>query len=111
MKSRSGYALGERHLDARGSSAARRHPRLLAEVAPDYGDALSIEIEEAVDSLVRFPRMGRAVPEFRRDDVREIIIDNYRLVYVVRPNGVRIASLFHSAMDVATRIRRADLGG
>ena len=83
----------------------------LAEVAPDYGDALSVELDEAVDSLSRFPQMGRAVPEFARDDVREVIIDNYRLVYVVRPNAVRIASLFHGAMDVATRLRRVDVGG
>ena len=83
----------------------------LAEVAPDYGDALSIEIEEAVDSLARFPRMGRVVPEFSRDDVREVIIDNYRLVYLVRPSAVHIASMFHGAMDVARRIRRVALGG
>jgi len=83
----------------------------LAEVAPDYGDALSVEIGDAVHSLARFPQMGRVVPEFSRDDGREVIIDNYRLVYLVRPNAVRIASLFHGAMDVATRIRRADLNG
>lgn len=77
----------------------------LAEVAPDYSEALSFEIEAAADSLARFPKMGRVVPEFSRDDLREIIIDNYRLVYVVRPDGVRIASLFHAAMDVANRLR------
>lgn len=82
----------------------------LADIAADYGDALSVEIGDTVDSLVRFPQMGRVVPEFSRDDVREVIIDNYRLVYVVRPNAVRIVSLFHGAMDVATRIRGVDLG-
>jgi toxin ParE1/3/4 len=81
----------------------------LAEAAHDYGDALSFEIESAVDSLTRFPQMGRIVPEFSRDDLREVIIDNYRLVYLVRPEGVRIASLFHAAMDVATRLRGVDL--
>lgn len=81
----------------------------LAEVAPDYADALSLEIEDAVDSLTRFPQMGRVVPEFWRDDLREIIMDNYRLVYLVRSEGIRIASLFHAAMDVAARIRRAGL--
>ena len=81
----------------------------LAEVATDYGDALSAEIEDAVEALARFPRMGRVLPEFSRVDVREVIIDNYRLVYLVRPEGIRIASLFHAAMDVATRIRRIDL--
>ena len=83
----------------------------LAEVATDYGDALSVEIGEAVESLGRFHQMGRVVPEFSREDVREVIIDNYRLVYLVRPNAVRIASLFHGAMDVATRIRQVDLSG
>lgn len=81
----------------------------LGAVAPDYAEALSFEIEDAVDSLVRFPRMGRVVPEFSRDDVREIIIDNYRLVYLVRSDVIRIASLFHAAMDVASRIRKLNL--
>jgi plasmid stabilization system protein ParE len=83
----------------------------LAEVAPDYGDALAIEIDDAVDSLARFPQMGRVVPELSREDVRELIIDNYRLVYVVRPDGIRLASLFHAAMDVAKRMRKHDPDG
>jgi toxin ParE1/3/4 len=81
----------------------------LADVAPDYAEVLSLEIEAAVDSLTQFPQIGRIVPEFQRDDLREIILDNYRIVYVLRVEGIRIVSMFHAAMDVATRLRRIDV--
>lgn len=33
----------------------------------------------------RSPGLGRKVPELDRDDIREAIVGNYRLVYLVQP--------------------------
>ena len=35
----------------------------------------------AVDLVAQFPRAGRVVPELEREDLRERILGNYRIVY------------------------------
>ena len=46
------------------------------EVAKRFGDL----IVTRVDSLQTFPRIGRMVPEYREDHLRELIISPYRIV-------------------------------
>jgi toxin ParE1/3/4 len=38
-------------------------------------------------SASRMPRTGRRVPEVGRDEVREIVVKNYRIVYEVGEGG------------------------
>jgi addiction module RelE/StbE family toxin len=44
------------------------------------------------------PRIGRMVPEMRRQDkIREIILGNYRIIYKISsPNTVHILTVHHS---------------
>ncbi|HEX4421031.1 MAG TPA: type II toxin-antitoxin system RelE/ParE family toxin [Kofleriaceae bacterium] len=42
----------------------------------------------------RSPRLGRKVPELDRDDIREAIVGNYRMVYVIRPKVVEVLGVF-----------------
>ncbi len=60
---------------------------------------------EAADPLAQFPYMGRAVPDFQKDDLRELIHDQYRIVYEVEGRTVTVIAVFHAAMDVQTRLR------
>ena len=41
----------------------------------------------------RSPGLGRRVPELDRDDVREAIVGNYRLIYSVGPKAVTIMTI------------------
>lgn len=49
---------------------------------------------ERVDSLAKFPNMGRKVPEYEREDYREIIEGNYRIIYRIRKNAIEIETVF-----------------
>jgi addiction module RelE/StbE family toxin len=42
----------------------------------------------------RSPGLGRKVPEFDRDDIREAIIGDYRLVYAIASKVVVIQRIF-----------------
>jgi plasmid stabilization system protein ParE len=42
----------------------------------------------------RSPGLGRKVPELERDDIREAIVGNYRLVYIVKAKLVVILTIF-----------------
>lgn len=54
------------------------------------------EIIERVFLLERFPRLGRVVPELNIQAVREIIVEQYRVVYALTSQGqVEILAVRH----------------
>src|SRR5262245_16236680 len=46
----------------------------------------------------RSPGLGRKVREVDRDDIREAVVGNYRLVYVVESKAVVIVTIFEGHM-------------
>ncbi|MFH1942575.1 MAG: type II toxin-antitoxin system RelE/ParE family toxin [bacterium] len=40
------------------------------------------------------PKIGRVVPELSNNEIRELIIKNYRLVYKIRKNNIEILTVF-----------------
>lgn len=40
------------------------------------------------------PLTGRVVPEKRRDDIREVLLRHYRIVYLVRDSRIEILTVF-----------------
>jgi addiction module RelE/StbE family toxin len=56
----------------------------------------------STDILVRTPRIGRVVPEFRNAVIREIIRGNYRIVYkIVSAKKIDILTVHHSARHLS----------
>ena len=68
-------------------------------VARDNSPAAQRWVEDTFDrvgQLEKFPDSGRHVPEDpARNDLREIIHGNYRIIYRVRPKGVDILTVRH----------------
>lgn len=52
---------------------------------------------ERVRALSRFPDSGRMVPETQREDIREIIVSPYRVLYRRRDDRVEIVAIRHEA--------------
>ena len=42
----------------------------------------------AIERLQTFPESGRIVPEYNQKGIREIIFQNYRIVYRIEPDAV-----------------------
>lgn len=74
-------------------------------VAPSFVGPLLTGFFDAMEPVRRFPRMGRVVPEFQLDHLREIIFENYRIVYVIDGDTISVVSVLHASMDVAARLR------
>ena len=47
--------------------------------------------------MERFPFSGQIVPEIGRDDIREIRLQRYRIVYRVLEEESEILTVYHSA--------------
>ena len=56
----------------------------------------------AIDHLRIFPNMGRLVPEAGyREDVRELIYQGYRIMYLVRPDQLFMIAIIHGSRNLA----------
>ncbi|MBX3421742.1 MAG: type II toxin-antitoxin system RelE/ParE family toxin [Pirellulaceae bacterium] len=74
--------------------AIRSH---IARDAPVTAAAYVRRLRESVGRLREFPLSGQIVPEFGREEIREVLQGNYRLIYRVGNNRVDILTVFHSA--------------
>jgi toxin ParE1/3/4 len=57
------------------------------------------ELISEMEKLQAFPEMGRTVPEYRNQNIREIIFRPYRIVYRINDErkSCEIARVWHSA--------------
>jgi len=62
-----------------------------------YAKRMVDRIKKAVERLRRFPHIGSRVEEWDREDFREILVGNYRIIYQVTPDRVRITTILHGA--------------
>jgi plasmid stabilization system protein ParE len=56
-------------------------------------------IREA-ESLTEQPRKGWKVPEFQKEDIREVFSHPYRIIYQMSGKDVKILSVIHSAREL-----------
>lgn len=84
----------------------------IAKDSPYYAQRFIDRILASVEKLQAFPRSGRAVPEAEgREDVRELIYQGYRIIYLTRPEGVFIVTIIHGSRDLAANeVKPWDIG-
>ena len=74
-------------------------PRSLPNDNPPAALKLGGLIFNRVDSLEKFPELGRVVPERNQLNIREIVVKNYRIVYRVhqKEKFLEILRVWHGA--------------
>ena len=65
--------------------------------SPQYGRLVAERLFEATSRIEIFPESGRIVPELRRNDVREIIVGEYRIVYRLKAEVATLLTVFRSS--------------
>jgi plasmid stabilization system protein ParE len=74
-----------------------------------YAEKLMERIMQAPRLLASSPLLGRVVPEYAEDHIRELILRPYRLIYVVRDDTCYVVAAVHSSRDLASLFRPEDL--
>lgn len=69
--------------------------------SPYYADVFIQKIFKAIENLSLFPMIGRMVPETGKETIREIIFQNYRVIYRLDPDEIFILTVFHSSRDLS----------
>ena len=73
-----------------------------------YATNVVENIVSKAENLDEFPEIGRVVPEIGDENVRELIIYSYRLIYEVVTNDVQILAIIHGKRDFSS-LDRNDL--
>jgi plasmid stabilization system protein ParE len=60
--------------------------------------------------LLDFPRLGRVVPEFEQENVRELIVYRYRVIYEIEGEAINIASVVHGARLLRKALKGRPIG-
>jgi plasmid stabilization system protein ParE len=69
----------------------------IARTSPQNATSFADSVRDAVGLLAQQPRIGARVPEYNRDDVREILVHKFRIIYRLVGNDVVIVSVVHGA--------------
>lgn len=71
----------------------------IATDSPTYSRTVVKKIISQTRMLSQFPRLGRKVPEFDDENVRELIVYSYRIIYRLQ-GDVIIAAVIHGKRDL-----------
>jgi len=64
-----------------------------------YASRFINRIIEAVETLVELPARGRLVPEADDPNTRELLFQNYRIMYRLESERIIILAIVHAARD------------
>ena len=79
--------------------AVDRVAEIASYIAEDNPIAAEKWIRDAfarVGQLGQFPQSGRQMPETKRKDIRELIWDNYRIIYRIDTHHISILTVRHT---------------
>jgi addiction module RelE/StbE family toxin len=70
----------------------------IAQDSPRYAQEFGNKVFDRVEQLKQFPKSGRVVPEFQNDELRELVINKYRIVYrIYTPEQIIILRIIHGS--------------
>jgi addiction module RelE/StbE family toxin len=79
------------------ANAMRDLDQIAAYIARDNPQAARkwiAKLRKTAESAARMPLAARIVPEIQRDDVREVFLRSYRIVYGVRDDHIFVFTVF-----------------
>lgn len=81
--------------------------RYIAEQSQDWPIVINWRdrVYEAVEHLEDFPEAGTVVRELNRNDIRQVIVGDYRVIYRVKRRTPEIIWLFMNSMKVSQLTR------
>ena len=76
----------------------------IARDVPYYAELFIDQLIKTTDNLKDHPRLGRKVPEADyRDDVRELIVQGYRIIYRLQTEKLQILTVIHGSRNLAAK--------
>jgi len=64
-----------------------------------YAKKVTQDIVAKADLLDELPRMGKIVPELGNEDIRELSMYSYRIMYEIKPHDAVMLAVIHKRRD------------
>ena len=61
------------------------------------------KIIAAVENLEKLPKAGRRVPESEDESIRELLFQNYRIMYRAETKRILVLTVIHGARDLSRK--------
>jgi addiction module RelE/StbE family toxin len=73
----------------------------IAKDSPHYARLFIERLLAAAEPLADFPEMGRHVPETDAENIRELIVQGYRIIYQIEvPARIVVLTVVHGRRDI-----------
>ena len=72
----------------------------IAHDSPHYAKKVVQDIREKTDILERLPKVGRKVAELDDEQVRELALYSYRIIYEIKDKGVFVLAVAHKRRNL-----------
>lgn len=76
----------------------------IAQGSEYYADEFIQRILNTVQTLETYPELGRMIPEVEDPTARELIFQNYRILYRLKHDRIDIAAVIHGRRDIRQHI-------
>jgi plasmid stabilization system protein ParE len=73
---------------------------LIAHDSSHYAKQVTQDIVAKTDFLDELPRMGRVVPELNNENIRELSLYSYRILYETKDKGAFVLAVIHRRRDL-----------
>jgi addiction module RelE/StbE family toxin len=76
--------------------------------SPQYAPVIVERLYDSVDRLAEHPKMGRKVPEVAHESLRELIVENHRIIYQLQEQRIEVVTIVHGRQDVDKKFRERE---
>ena len=76
----------------------------IARNSPVYAKRVVDRITRRSEQIAEFPLSGRKVPEYKAEDIREIIEKPFRIIYRIKSDQIDILAVIHGAKLLPEKI-------
>lgn len=76
----------------------------IARDSENYAKMFVNKIMKSLDQVIAFPMSGRIVSEFKQDDIREVILGSYRIIYRTKDDVAELLTIHHSAQLLSVSV-------
>ena len=78
--------------------------RFISKDSDHYARMFAQRVVSIVEAIPPFPEAGRIVPEYQRQDLRERIYRNYRIVYRIKGDAIEIVAITHGSKPLNDKL-------
>jgi len=72
----------------------------IAQNSPEYARHMVDRLTRRSQQIADFPQSGRIVPEYRLEQVREVIEGPYRVIYHITTTQIDVLAVVHGARNI-----------